>query len=90
MRASGYLVAVVLLLGCGTGPTHAGKLRASSDRYCPNNKIDVDSGGGECSYQAVGCGKKAVYVVEPREEGASGCCPSPGCRAHRQGAVSAE
>lgn len=90
MRVSATLMAMLWLLGCGTGPTHAVKLRASSDLYCPNNKIDVSSGGGQCSYEAVGCGKRATYIVEPREEGASGCCPSPGCRAHRQGAVGAE
>ena len=90
MRVSVALVGMILLVGCAKGPTHAVKLRASSDLYCPNNKIDVSSGGGQCSYEAIGCGKKATYVVEPREEGASGCCPSPGCRAHRQGAVSDE
>ena len=39
-----------LPLGCGAGPVHAVKLRASSDLFCPNNKIDV-SDVGSCKYQ---------------------------------------
>lgn len=79
----------VSLVGCGTGPTHAVKLRATSDLYCPNNKIDV-SGGDGCAYEAVGCGRRASYEVEPREDGASGCCPAPGCRAYRTGPIKDE
>jgi hypothetical protein len=85
-EVTAFVISATLTMGCGGGPVDAVKLRATSDLFCPNNKIDVDS-QGSCKYEASGCDRKATYVVEPREEGASGCCPSPGCRAYREGKV---
>lgn len=54
--------------------------RAAADLRCDKQDVEV-SEISECTYQALGCGKEATYVVHPSARDSVVCCPLAGCYA---------
>ncbi len=83
---TGVLLSCGFLAGCATDPSVKVASRAAFDMDCEPKQIAVTPGDG-CTYYARGCGKKAVYIVQPKAAGSMVCCPPIGCEAILNSAV---
>lgn len=74
MRVAGALL-LLACAGCATSGAAAVKARASRDLGCIERQVVVQPAGEPDTFQAEGCGKKALYRYVSNEKGVHQAVP---------------